>query len=1005
MSVGTPKIPLNRDNEPAIQRFSEQLHELVKELSTKLKEFFLDSINGRLGEDHRNIVLKLFDEWCRRNDITPLSELYEHLLQSFNELIKLIHNANARGRLVDELVKRVAEGIKSREELVRNIINKCVVGIITEYESYELKIKSENIVQRSAWNCAVDLLEGNAIQLFLDQTAHVIIARLLVYRVLEDKSYATKRFASISKQDLLDEFIKIRRDYETLLPNIYSLSEFDWWYVPDVIRGLLSNEQQKLLSKHEDKLRANLKRILKVLTSYDFSQVDFDLWQRVYQFYLPEVERQRLGGFYTPYELVSLIIDLAGYKPERSGLCKLKVLDPAAGSGTFVVEAARRLIQHLLDPKHDCHNLPKTEWGKAKAILETVVNNIYAIDIHPFATFLTSLNLTMLLIDYYFKVWHQDRTYKLRLNVITADSLTKKVQTSILDYIANSRLKEAHKRLEDYKKALSLKFDYVFGNPPWGSVLKGPLSPLWNEKKREEYRKEYKSAYGKYDICVLFLERGIEWLKENGVLAMVVNNWFIHRDFGKGVRKVITDNSELLYLVDLGDFGKELFNAMNNPLVIIFRRVREQDDKEGKDAEQARVIVIRAFKKKGITATQVIKEVRELVKAIQEGDNKKVEELQRSKDHIKIVYISQEYFKKNVDKGWRLIDVKIVDLVDAIASLADKSIGYRLSDLFVDVQGVTTGLNEVFILSESNLNKLIKEDGIDLYSEPLLFKCLSGREVHSWKIEWTGRWIVVPYIREESGWKLAFKIRKGNIEIDALNLDEILDEEEKNMTIEDRFNYRIVHGYIRYPNTARYLFKFYDQLRNRVYERKRIEEYAGAWYAFHRVRDLDKLLGKPKIITPRLFDKPSFAIDYEGYLPLDSVIALIPHNAFNELKRSISDIIDAKNEDEALTSTLLYVLAFLNSRVTYIILSAGAPRTPKGDYSIDERILQKIVIPKPSILDRENVKRIIELAKAISELKPYDEDLKKELDNVVLNVYTELLNVEVKDLLSPNTSV
>jgi len=208
----------------------------------------------------------------------------------------------------------------------------------------------------------------------------------------------------------------------------------------------------------------------------------------------------------------------------------MKVLDPASGSGTFIVEVARRLIEHL-EREHKCHTIPRTLWGKAKFILETIKKNIYAIDIHPFATFLTSLNLTMLLLDYYFKVRHQDPEYKLELDVITADSLMKHIHMDIVDFFTNARLKEAHKRLKKYKNVLSVKFDFVFGNPPWGSVLKGSLSPLWNPKKREEYKKQYKSACGKYDICVLFLERGIEWLKCDGTLGMVVNNWFIFRDF------------------------------------------------------------------------------------------------------------------------------------------------------------------------------------------------------------------------------------------------------------------------------------------------------------------------------------------------------------------------------------------------------------------------------------------------------------------------------------------
>ncbi len=977
------RIKLILDKPIIIERFSSELRKLVKEASASLEEFFEDSIDGVLGKDHKNIVIKLFNEWCYRNDITPLKDLYEILVDKFKHIIEL-QEENARRREIDILVKVVASSIRSSENNVRDIVTKCIDNIVTNKDKLE----------ETTWICAKNLLK-RYMSLFLDQTVHVIIARLLIYRVMEDKGYAPKRLinAESSQQfDPLKTLIDIRQDYESLLSNIYALSEFDWWYIPDIKRGLLSNKQKKILRRHEDSFRQVLKRVISILASYDLSGVNFDIWQKIYQHYLPEDERQRLGGFYTPYKLASLIIDLAGYRPDRPNLCKMKVLDPASGSGTFIVEAVRRLIEHL-ESKHECHTLPRTSWEKAKFILETIKENIYAIDIHPFATFLTSLNLTMLLLDYYFKVRHQDPEYRLELNVVTADSLMKKVNMSIKDFYTNARAKEAYERLRKYQRILTMKFDFVFGNPPWGSVLKGPLSPLWNPKKREEYKKRYESAYGKYDVCVLFLERGIEWLNENGILSMVVNNWFIFRDFGKGIRGVITDNTVILYLVDLGDFGKELFKAMNNPLIIVLQKMQKQNNKESIESPMA--IIIRAFKKKGITAMQVIEEIHQLVEAIQKNNSEKIKEiLQRVKDHISMIRVAQRFFKESVDEGWRLAEQKAIDMVNAIASLADKLLCYRVTDLFVDAQGVTTGLNEVFILSEDELDKLAKEEGIDLRREPLLYKCLSGREIHPWRIEWQRRWIIVPYIKEESGWRLAFRIKHDNVEIDSLDLSKIIDEREKNMSEKDRLSYRIAYGYIRYPNTAHYLFKFYEQLRNRVFEGKKIEEYAGAWYAYHRVRDLGVLTSKPKILTPRLCDKPSFAIDYEGYLPLDSVIALVPRDKFNELRKELLDIINVK--DKATQTSLLYTLAFLNSKITHYILSLGAPRTPKGDYSIDERVLSKIVIPRPGILNKETIEKVIELAKLM--IKHRDPSIQREIDEIVINIYAKLLGVITKDL-------
>jgi len=974
------KIKVSLDKPEAIERFSNELRGLVKDVSTSLREFFEDSIDDRLGDDHRSIVIKLFDEWCARNDVIPLMDLYKVLTRELKEIVSS-QDEGIRKAKIDRVIEDIEDGLKashaSKENDVKSIVTKYVAEAISH----------GNKLEEIAWKCSKELLRSY-ISLFLDQTAHVIIARLLVYKVMEDKGYSPKKLENVlsgPQHDALKVLIDVRQSNEALLPDIYALSEFDWWYVPDTKRGLRDDQQKRVLTKHEDTLRNALKRTVRVLAKYDLSEIDFDIWQRIYQHYLPEEERQRLGGFYTPYELVSLIIDLSEYEQDTPDLCKMKVLDPACGSGTFVVEVARRLIKHL-ETKAHCHTIPKTEWGKARFVLDTVKENIYAIDIHPFATFLTSLNLAMLLLDYYFKVRHQDDTYTLELNVVTADSLTKEVQVSMKDCFTNARLKEAYKRLKKYKKALETKFNYVFGNPPWGSVLKGSLSPLWNPKKREEYRKQYESAVGKYDVCVLFLERGIEWLKDDGILGMVVNNWFIFRDFGKGIRKVITDRTDISYLIDLGDFGKELFGAMNNPLIIVLRKKQGQGARSGGKIPSA--IVIRAFKKKGVTAKRVMEEVAELVKAIETRKSEEVGSvLEKLKDHISLLHVPQEFFKNEAEEGWRLAPQEAVNAINAIISLADKGHGYRLTDLFIDVQGVTTGLNEVFILHEEEVRRLSEEEGIDLRKESLLFKCLGGREVQPWRVNWQRRWIIVPYVKEGDEWKPAFIIRCKAAEVDSLDLSKCIDEDEKNMSEESRLNYRIAFGLIRHPNTARYLFKFYKQLRNRTFEGKRIEEYAGSWYGYHRVRDLDVLTSKPKIVTPRLCDKPSFAIDTEGYLPLDSVIALVPSKKFDELKTQVYSII---NKEAGITNeTLLYVLAFLNSRVTHLMLSSGAPRTPKGDYSIDERVLSSVVIPKPTSLDKRTVEEIIALSESLCQ--GVRGELQHKLDEIITRVYAKLL--------------
>ena len=73
-----------------------------------------------------------------------------------------------------------------------------------------------------------------------------------------------------------------------------------------------------------------------------------------YETNLPLLERKKRGHFSTPHLLVEKILDACGYTPDND-LTHLRVLDPACGSGNFLIEAVRRLqtfcLRNGLSPK------------------------------------------------------------------------------------------------------------------------------------------------------------------------------------------------------------------------------------------------------------------------------------------------------------------------------------------------------------------------------------------------------------------------------------------------------------------------------------------------------------------------------------------------------------------------------------------------------------------------------------------------------------------------------
>jgi hypothetical protein len=583
--MGSGKFRISKDKPHVIESFVNSLNDSLKEVQGSLRRLFDEFRKGGIGGKPREIALKLFDEWSYRSMFPTVSETCKFVCNVIKDN-KRLENGFIRID-VDNVFRELEDRLPFDREAVERFVNSTIATLMKSIGelkwSEELEKRFDDILRAAVDENIWSVYEAS-INTFILQTAHIIIGRVLLYRVGVDKGVIDEIPLPKSDKPFLKLHHEIRGNLEKLFPEIYALSEFDWWYVPDVYRETIeSDEQRKLLGNIEEELDKVLSRIFRRLETYDFSSVDRDVWKEVYLKFLPEGERRKLGFVPTPDEIVELILDLVGYTGNAPELCRRKLLDPACGSGTFLVEAVRRLREHL-ESEMPCHRelydkrLP--DWERKKRMLDIISGSIYGIDIHPFATFLTTLNIVFQLLDLYVDVKHYYPDYKPRLRIVTHDALV--VDMPLLKEVAevdNSRLKEATRRSKEFAEILKQQFDYVVGNPPWGGVLRGKLGPLGDERKREEYRKKFKSATGKFDIYVLFMERGLRWLKDEGILGMITQITYLDSDFGEGIRKYIMDNATILYLVDLSEFGDVIFPGFTNyPVITVIKKVKPSGD-------------------------------------------------------------------------------------------------------------------------------------------------------------------------------------------------------------------------------------------------------------------------------------------------------------------------------------------------------------------------------------------------------------------------------------------
>jgi len=310
--------------------------------------------------------------------------------------------------------------------------------------------------------------------MFALQTAYALTARLILAKVVEDYG-GHPRLGSLSQNlihELEDPLYKasippwaypeaIQRVFDKyarhFLPSLYASDLFDWW------REAPRDEE----ATH--RFGEALGRTLLALFRFHFGRLKGDFLGELYQAYFDPETRKALGEFYTPPAVVDFILDQVGYQGEG------RLLDPACGSGTFLIHALRRFI--------------RGERQKGSSPLEilrklTEDYTLVGFDINPFAVMMSQVNLVSHLVDIYLKALNEEPELVLRhLPVVQTDSLRQELFEGItLGRHAQVGLNFGEKEVT-LKVPLPIKgeapeAEVTFPNPEWavGSGLVRNLS-------------------------------------------------------------------------------------------------------------------------------------------------------------------------------------------------------------------------------------------------------------------------------------------------------------------------------------------------------------------------------------------------------------------------------------------------------------------------------------------------------------------------------------------------
>lgn len=516
----------------------------------------------------------------------------------------------------------------------------------------------------------------------IDEMVQVLLDRFILVRKIEDEGHEDRKLEEIHHHWLDAQNKKSLWMY---LRELFTTSE----------ESFEQNYDSKIFEYSEvDKLEISdypLKIILKGLYEsedktirYNFALIDADILGNIYEQYLgyilkttakkasgetSKAKRKEQGIYYTPRYIVDYIVkNTIGEKLKEcknwQDVEKLKVLDPACGSGSFLIKAFDEIYAWYEENKMEnkffiTENSDKNFETPKDRIIK---NNIFGVDLDHKAVEIAQLNLLLKTAD------KKHKLPQLRGNIKTGNSLIDDEKISPNAFSWNKEFPEIMK---------NGGFDIIIGNPPYVKIQ------TFIEDNNEEkifFEKNYIAATSNFDLYVLFVERAFNLLKENGILGMILPHKFFQSEFGNGLRKFINTKECLCQIVDFGD--NQIFDGATTYTCLLFLKKKKLTE----------------FTYYKIPQTKKISNVLTQLEQKQ-PKNKNYEELQ----------ILTEVLNKN---KWVFTSSKEEVILKKIKESSNLNLGTFCKTIF---QGVATGADKIFFVE----NKGKKNGLTHVYSKSL----------------------------------------------------------------------------------------------------------------------------------------------------------------------------------------------------------------------------------------------------------------------------------------------
>jgi type I restriction-modification system DNA methylase subunit len=597
----------------------------------------------------------------------------------------------------------------------------------------------------------------------------------------------------------------------------------------------IPDELTPKLTMDDKVLKDILGRLYYPESPYEFSIMPADVLGQVYEQFLGKVIRltaghqakvedkpevKKAGGvYYTPTYIVDYIVKNTVGKLLEScskpkDVEKLRILDPACGSGSFLIVAFQTLLDWHLgwytknDPESwakkshpPVFTAPKLDpdggvlWrlttSEKKRIL---LNGIYGVDIDSQAVEVTKLSLMLKVlegesdqtINRQMSLFHERALPDLSSNIKCGNSLIGPdfydgQQLGLLDQEQMYRV-----NVFDWKRAFPAimeagGFDTIVGNPPY---IRIQALKEWAPLEVEHYKKAYKAASkGNYDIYVCFVEKGLSLLNPKGKLGFILPHKFFNSQYGQPLRELIAGGRHLSDIVHFGD--QQIFSGATTYTCLLFLSYASLESFSVQKVSQ-------------------------------------LDQWQRCQDGNSFSIASA--LASSVE--WAFQDSQTTSLLSRLCGMRP-----LLNEVCGRIfQGIKTGCDPVYILRvlehRAGQTRVYSKatEAEHLLESDILHPLVKGGDCRRYALRPANLVMAFPYKVEA---------RHQVIPEEALKIDHPL------------------------------AWEYFARCRKRLSEREAGRLHLAEWYAFSRSQALD-VIGLPKLITPDISPAPSFALDRGG---------------------------------------------------------------------------------------------------------------------------------------------